>query len=62
MTTLKIKPVEYKGRRLSEVGEKIVATFFPLFDNFEILDEIKLAKEVKRLRYFFGLSTLSTRT
>ena len=56
MTTLKIQPVEYRGKRLEEVGERIVATFSPLFDNFEILDEIKLAKEVKRLRYYFGVN------
>lgn len=42
MVKLKIKPVEYKERNLQELGERVATVFYPLIDDFEILDEIDL--------------------
>lgn len=40
MVTLRIKPIEYKGRRLQELGDKVVSAFYPIVDDFRTLDEI----------------------
>ncbi len=45
---LEIKPVEYKGTRLREVGEGVVRTLYPRFDDFRILRPLKLTKVASR--------------
>ena len=42
MTTLTIKPLEYKGRRLQELGDKVVTSVYPLMDDFRTLRETSL--------------------
>ena len=40
MSKLNIQPVVYDGRRLNEVGDRVVSVFYPLFDDYKINDEL----------------------
>ncbi len=44
MAILKIQPVNYKGKRLNEVGDRIVDVFNPLIDDYEINNKLLLLK------------------
>ena len=48
MIKLKIKPVEYEGRRLQELGDRIVQVFYPLVNKFRLLPEIGLRTLLKK--------------
>lgn len=47
MSTLTIQPIEYKGKRLGEVGDRILSAFHPVIDDFTIAEEIGLEGLVK---------------
>ena len=40
---LRIKPVEYNGMRLDEVGEGVVRAFYPLIGGFHILRPLRIS-------------------
>jgi len=42
MSTLTIKPVEYAGRRLQELGDRVTTAFYPAIENFKIADRLSL--------------------
>mgnify|MGYP001596828078 CR=1 FL=1 len=42
MSILRLLPIEYQGRRLQEISERIVQVFNPKLDNFSILGSIRL--------------------
>ena len=42
MSTLTIQPVVYEGKRLSEVGERLVEIFYPRIKNYKINDGLGL--------------------
>ena len=50
MPTLNIQPVEYSGKKLNDLGERIISEFYPLIDGFIINREITLKELVEEDR------------
>lgn len=43
MATFNIQPVEYLGKRLTELGDRISAGFYPLFTDYQINNQIRVS-------------------
>ena len=47
MTTLTLKPIEFKATHLEELGERVIAAFYPLIDDFRVLRETNLKSLIR---------------